>query len=167
MRHKITDIEQIASDLPELTDKQYRFVEGLLAGKTASDAYRAAYECSNSANETIWAKASALANDDRVRIWLSAARKAGLGTAKITLQNHLNRLERLAELAIEKGNLGAAVQAEQLIGKASGHYTERMEISSTDPLDALKQIAMINPDLAKQLAQADGIEWHGESTKPN
>src|SRR5690348_5307112 len=99
MRRKISEVKDLADQLPDLTDQQMRFVEGVLSGKSASDAYRASYDCSNSQDRTIWANASRLINDINVAAWISAARIAGLGTASVSLENHLNELARLIEVA--------------------------------------------------------------------
>lgn len=145
-------------ELPELTEHQAKFVEEYLKGKSATEAYRAAYDCSNSSNKTVWTEASRARHHPAIALWISAARQAGMGSPKINLDQHITRLERLSELCIMSGNMGAAVQAEQLIGKASGHYTERLDITSGDPMDALKQIAELSPALAEELAKQHGIE---------
>lgn len=163
MRRKITEGEQSDDELPELTDQQRKFVEGVLAGKTASDAYRAAYDCSHSGDPTIWVNASRLRADANVALWLSAARKAGLSRAVVTLEGHIGELERLREIALESGNVGAAVQAEQLRGKASGHYTEQFRDMTMDVSETLREIARSSPELAAQLAKDNGIEWQGET----
>lgn len=161
MRRKITDVEDLADELPDLTEQQMRFVEGILAGKTASDAYRAAYDCSGSRPGTVWANASRLRSNNNVALWLSAARKAGLGQSTVTLASHIQELERLREVALESGNVGAAVQAEQLRGKAMGHYTERVEITDlTDAETELREIAKISPELAQAYAREKGIPFH-------
>ncbi len=157
-RRKITDVSE-GYELPSLTDQQMAFVEGILAGKSGADAYRAAYDCSNSQQNTIWSRASELRANSKVAVWLSAARKAGLGHSAITLSAHIQELQRLREIALETGNVGAAVQAEQLIGKASGHYTERVEMTVTDIADELRELAKISPDLAKAYADEKGVPF--------
>lgn len=166
MRRKITEHTENA-DLPDLTEQQRHFVEGLLAGKSASDAYRAAYDCSEMQSSTIWANASRLRANSNVAAWLAAARKAELGHSRITLDQHIKRLDELRQIAVESGNVGAAVQAEQLIGKALGHYTEKyMEVNS-DPLSALEQIAKeFGPDIARQLAAKEGVNWAPQDEPP-
>lgn len=154
-RQKIT--QTIAVDLPDLTPNQYAFVEGLLAGKTASDSYRAAYSCENASDRTIWAEASRLRNCPKVSAWLTAARQAHLGKATVTLDEHLRELERLKEIAISTGNVGAAVQAEQLRGKAAGHYVEQVADVTIDPIRTLQEIAELSPELADALAKHHGI----------
>lgn len=162
-RRKITEgVEPLdASDLPDLTPQQLKFVEGILAGKTASDAYRAAYDCSNSGRNTVWVESSRLRSHPNVALWLAAARKAHLGTAVLTKDMHLQELERLREIALDSGNVGAAVQAEQIRGKVAGHHIERIQdvTDELDPVATLRQIEKINPDLAASLAAQHGIEW--------
>ncbi len=41
-------------DLPTLTPKQTSFVNALLQGKTASDAYREAYNCEMMSHRAVW-----------------------------------------------------------------------------------------------------------------
>lgn len=162
-QRKLTKPQEPTDDLPALTEQQNKFVEGILSGKTASDAYRSAYDCSNSQDNTVWVNASRLRSDANVSLWLSAARKAGLGRAVVTLEGHVNELERLREIALDTGNVGAAVQAEQLRGKASGHYTDNIRLIDEDPAEMLKQIASLSPALAAQLAKDNGIAWAEET----
>lgn len=162
-RRKITDGIDLsaAKDLPDLTAQQMEFVRHILAGKTASDAYRAAYDTSEMLTKTVWAEASRLRSHPGVTAWLAAARKAHLGTAVLTKEAHMQELERLREIALDSGNVGAAVQAEQLRGKVAGHHIEKVQdvTDRTDTHRTLDEIAAHAPDLAASLAAANGIEW--------
>lgn len=160
MRRKISEINQLANDLPDLTEQQMRFVEGILDGKKITEAYRAAYDCSAMQQNTIWAAASRLRHHYKIAAWISAARVAGLGTATVTLADHLSELARLREIAERTGNIGAAVQAEQLRGKAMGHYKETIDVTVTDIADELKELAKVSPELAKAYADEKGVAWH-------
>ena len=152
MRRKISERAAVTDALPELTPQQMLFVEHILAGKRSSDAYRLAYDCSNSQPSSVWALASRLRSDVKVALWLASARKAGESHAKVTLENHLSELERLKEIALETGNVGAAVQAEQLRGKVAGHYTDRLDMHiSGDPATTL---AEIEAEFGEEIAQA-------------
>lgn len=169
-RRKITDAIDAAdiAELPELTANQQEFVRLLCEGHTASDAYRGAYDCSNMSKPAIWVEASRLRNHPHVALWLSAARKAHLGTATVTIADHMRELERLKEIAVDTGNVGAAVQAEQLRGKAAGHYVEQVrDVTSYDPVQTLREIAQEDPEYAATLAAKHGIEWTADqgSTK--
>lgn len=154
-RRKVTkpnDLADLSGDLPDLTDQQMNFVRGILEGLTGADAYRRAYDCSSMQQNTIWAAASRLRNDREVDAWLYAARQAHLGSQVVTKENHLAELERLKAIAVRTGNVGAAVQAEQLRGKVQGHYIERFEIDMpADPNAYLEELARIAPELSKRL----------------
>lgn len=147
-RRKITTntaIAAAAEELPDLTGQQMKFVEGLLAGKTGSDAYRAAYDCSNMASTTVTANASRLRAQSNISAWLSAARIAGLGTATVTFDSHIRELERLKEIALNSGNIGAAVQAEQIRGKAAGHHVDQIRdvTERHDPVQTVYDLAKL------------------------
>lgn len=114
-----------AKDLPRLTHKQQKFVEGLLEGMTASDAYRQAYNAENMADNTIWCQASLLRSDPKVAKWLEAAKQAGFNKVVVTKETHLQSLKRLQEIALEQGDTKAALRAEELMGKVNGLYVDR------------------------------------------
>lgn len=158
-RRKITkkDAEKeaasIGEELPELTDKEQKFLEGLLLNKPGTVAYREAFDCSNMLPTTVQACASTLKHSHKLTRWLSAARQAYLGTAVATLESHTLELARLRELSVDSGNMGAAIQAEQLRGKASGLYVERYEnVTPPDPIRKLKDLMQVSPELAKAMA---------------
>lgn len=164
-RQKITAGTAWAADLPDLTAQQQMFVEGILSGKTASDAYRAAYNTESMAARTVWAEASRLRSNPAVAAWITAARIAGLGSAVVTYESHVRELERIKEIALESGNIGAAVQAEQIRGKAAGlHVDQVRDITDRhDPAQTLREIAVHSPELAASLAAVHGIELAAEA----
>lgn len=145
-------------ELEELSEADNKFVLGLLQGLSATDALRQSRDCSNMKPETVYSYASRLRHDSKIGAWLLAARTANLGTARVTLDSHLQELERLREMAASTGNYGAAVNAEVSRGKAAGHYVEKFEDVTRDPLAALQELAKIAPDAAKALAQEHGIQ---------
>lgn len=148
-----------ATDLPDLTAQQMAFVEGILAGKTATEAYRRAYDCSTMQSSTIWANASRLRAESNVSAWIDASKIAGLGSTVITYERHISELERLKVLCEKSGNMGAALGCEQTIGKAAGLHIDRVQEVPLDPAQTLREIAKDQPDLAAQLAQQHGIPW--------
>lgn len=166
-RRKITDGDGLdVSELPDLTPQQMKFVEGIAGGKTASDAYRAAYNTENYSPNAIWVDASRLKSNPKVRLWLAALRSAGFMSSKCTHEEHLRELADLRDDARASGNMGAAILAEVSRGKASGHYTEKVEISAgqSDTAERLRKIAESNPDMAP-LAAAIAAK-HGITLEP-
>ena len=150
-RRKITP-NDIAADLPNLTASQQEFVHLLAGDPNASKAYRSAYNCENMAPASISVEASRLMANPKIALWLSAIRQAHLGRATLSLDEHLRELERLKEISVTTGNIGAAVQAEQLRGKASGHYVDQVKDVTGHSGDTLNEIAKLSPELAKALA---------------
>ncbi len=154
------DDDSKPAELPELTARQHHFVRELLAGRTASDAYRRAYNAENSKPETIHANACRMANNAKVKAWVAAGRTALMGGASVSRENHMRELERLRELSIAAGKHSAAVQAEMLRGKVAGYYVEQYaDVSAGDPIAALNSIAELAPELAADLARREGIKW--------
>lgn len=147
-----------SDELPALTAQQMEFVRGLLDGKSATAAYRAAYSTENMAETTQWANASRLQRHSNIQAWLAAARRGELGSATRTLEQHIKRLDSLQQVAIDSGNVGAAVQAEHYIGKVSGHYVEQYrDVTERDPIDTLKELAKLAPEAAQALAHQFGM----------
>lgn len=143
-----------ADDLPDLTEKEQKFLEGLLQNKPATVAYREAFDCSSMLGTSIQVAASRLRHNSKLSLWLSAARKAYLGSAVITIESHARELERLREIAIDSGNVGAAVQAEQLRGKATGLYVDRhMDVTPAEPTRTFAEVLKLFPEHRDQIAQ--------------
>lgn len=161
---KTKPVSEAADDLPELTAQQSEFVRHLLAGKTASDAYRLAYDAENMRPNTIWARASELRANSKVAAWMAAARKAELGLAFLTREQYLLRLDAAEQKCWDSGNAGAAVGALKAIGDVLG-YNVQLVADVTPAIDRaarLKAIAESNPDLAdmaRAIAAKHGIEW--------
>ena len=149
------------AELPELSPEHMAFVDNLIQGKTATEAYLAAFpHKAHWQKSSIWAKASTLKNSDKVQTWLAAAREAQVGNAATTLATHLLELERLKHRALAQNNIGAAIQAEVQRGKAAGWYVEKVEnINKPDPKAVLDRIAETNPVLAETLAKQRGLTW--------
>lgn len=146
-------------DLPRLTAKQSAYVSNVLSGMTYADAYRSAYDAKNMGRQTIFNEASRVANHPNVKKWLFAANMARLSDASCTLEDHRRELVRIRELGVANNDLKAAVAAEHLRGKVSGHYIERMEITHRpDPAYILTQIARLDVETAKRLAERFNVD---------
>lgn len=152
------------AELPDLTPQQHEFVLGLLAGKTATDAYKAAYDCSKSTPQTIYANAAKLRSNDKIALWLRMTRQAYLGVGTVTLDSHIKELERIREIALAKGNIGAAAQCEHYRGKAAGLYVEQYRDLTVDPIATLEALAS-KGEKAKQFA-VEFAEKHNLDWKP-
>ena len=147
-----TGSDMASEELPHLTSKQSAFIDGLLQGKSASDAYRAAYDCSKMADRSIWCEASKLRSNPKVAQWLRCLQRMSLDATRLTLEAHLG------ELAIAHSQIRAAVQAEHHHGKAAGLYGDASRVggpSDTELLEAIEKL------LGKEMAEEIGAALTG------
>jgi phage terminase small subunit len=113
----------------DLTAKQEGFCQAIITGMSHSDAYRANYSCEKSKPETIHRKAKELMDNGKVAARIEELRAPVVSEARLTLANHLIELDRLKRVAEGLENPSAAVKCEELRGKASGIYVDRIHHS--------------------------------------
>ena len=159
MRRKITEQKIEIPDLPEISEADDIFAQECAKGKTAIEALKTSRDCSGMGINTQYSYASKLRNDYKIAIRIAAYQKACLGVAVESMEEHIRGMYRLREIALETGNIGAAVQAHHFADKASGHYVDQVRDVTVDPLNALKEIASFSPALASELAKEHGLEW--------
>lgn len=133
---------RMAKGLPNLTARQFEFVQGLLSGKTASDSYRAAYNCAAWLESSVWCEASKLKANTKVTQWLDTARATALGDVLLGRNQYLVELHAERDSAKAAGNLSVSLRALELVGKVEGHFVERKEIGvSSELVDLVRQIS--------------------------
>lgn len=113
----------------KLTAKQEAFVRAFLQCGNASEAYRKAYDAKGMKPETINRSAHDLIQHPNISARLAAYQTKAAEKAGVTLADHLTRLAHLSAVAEERDQISASVKAEELRGKASGIYTEKVEHS--------------------------------------
>lgn len=147
--------------LPELTGPQFEFVAQFMSGKKAVDAYRAAYPTSKDWDAaTIYREAYTVQRHPKISAWISSARRHALFGSERTIEQHKRRLNELQDLSVDAGVLGAAVKAEELIGRVEGHYTETLRIvpGELDITALCRAIeTLLGPEQAQIAAQKLGI----------
>lgn len=131
------DKEIDTTELPEISDREMTFFLNLIKGMRGTDAYRDAFEVSGWKNESIQCNASKLKTSAKGKQWLAALRQTQFDVAGYTLAKHLEDLADAAEFARQKGNAGALTQALTNMGKAAGHYTDKVEITQGQSIDDL------------------------------
>lgn len=87
-----------------LTQKQEKFVQGIIGGLTQADAYRAAYPDQKMTDKTVWESASKLMNNPKVTARVKELREQ---LTKSTIMSAQERLEFLTEVI--KGTKGEKV----------------------------------------------------------
>ena len=79
-----------------LTAKQESFAQAVASGMTQADAYRHAYDCENSIDETIYSNSSQLMADTKVAQRVSELKEA---IAIAAIWSRLDSVQTLAEIA--------------------------------------------------------------------
>lgn len=120
--------------MKNLSPKQEAFCIAYIETGNASEAYRRAYSAEKMKPETVNRTAKELIDHPKIAARLQELRKPAVKAAQITLEQHLNDLKRLRDLAESSEKYGPAVQAEMARGKASGLYTENINLNVTDAL---------------------------------
>ena len=112
-----------------LTPKQENFCLAYLETGNASEAYRRSYDAEKMSDATVNRSAKELMDNPKITARVAELRKPAVEAAQVSLETHLNDLKRLRDLAEGEGKYSAAVSAEVARGKASGLYTENLNVS--------------------------------------
>lgn len=116
-----------------LTPGREAYAVELAKGSTQAAAYRVAFPRSvNWADATVWAHASRLAADDKVRARVAELQQKAAAANEVTLAQHVAKLAELRDEARAARQFGAAIQAETARGKASGLYTDRVQVAGAN-----------------------------------
>ena len=102
-------------------------------GGNQSEAWRAGHPNSKAKAQSVHVKASQFFAQDKVRLRIAElhgkveVKAADAGQILLTIDQHMAELERLRNAAEERGQLSAAIKAEELRGKLRRFYVEQRE----------------------------------------
>jgi len=113
--------------MTNLTPKQEAFCLAVASGTHQNEAYKQAYADQNNTAKTIGEKASTFMANPKIKARIAELRAPVIEKMGLTLEAHLIELERLAKLAEANDNISAAIKAQELRGKASGLYVEKID----------------------------------------
>lgn len=150
-RCKIDNAESVTER--RLTPKQENFCLEVVKGASLSDAYRAAYSTEGMKSETINARACELSKDSKITVRIKELQDRAANEAVVTLSGHLKRLEELCSMAAEKGQMGAAINAEIARGKVSGLYVDRQQIEASVSAAEPVRVVFEYPDNGRLAAE--------------
>ena len=119
--------------MTELTPRQERFAQEVASGKTQAEAYRLAYKVDKSKDSSIHVNASKLMSNTKIQQRVDEIRTPIIQAKRLTLENHLDDLKLLRNMAIKEGKLSAAINAEIARGKAAGVAIDRLEVEHNIP----------------------------------
>ena len=124
----------------KLTQKQEDFCLAYIETGNASEAYRRVYKTSGK-ESTVNREAKELLDNPKITARLAQLRAPAVEKAKVTLESHIKDLENIRDKALKDGKYGPAVQAEIARGKASGLYTDNINVnvSVVDEIEKARQ----------------------------
>src|SRR6185437_16284417 len=137
MQNQKTPKKSDIDELPVLNPEEQTLVEALGQGDDNTEAYRRAYGAEGYSPPALRVRACRKVAEQKIQEHLRALRSGGFANAKLTLENRLLDEMAFAQRAEDAGNFGAAGGAHDRINKLMGLYVERMELTQSDPLDAL------------------------------
>ena len=117
-------------DKNKLTPKQEKFCQAIVRGNNISEAYRQVYDAENMKPNTINRKAFDLQKNGKIRARVEELKKKIEDKIAYTKEQHIKRLETIGKAAFNAKQYNAALKAEELKGKVSGFYIDR--IAQTD-----------------------------------
>lgn len=116
-----------------LTPKQEKFVQGIVDGKTQTDAYKNAYNTEKMSDASIYQEASRLMNNPQV-----TARIEGL-RARIEDEQIMSAKERAKWLTdvVQQMDLSMPdrLKALDILNKMTGEYTQKVEASVSQDIE--------------------------------
>ena len=112
-----------------MTAKQLAFAEGVASGMTLSDAYRAAYDARLMTAKSVWESACKMVGHVKVRARLDQiAREREEARRMLATSDAASALETLRLMMATADSDSTKVRAAELLAKAAGVFTERVEI---------------------------------------
>jgi phage terminase small subunit len=121
-------------NLPILTQKQQTFLLQYLLNGNATESYRAAFDCSNMKDKTVWEEASKMLNHPKVAPWIEYHQKNQQEVIKeelnYTALDAFKEFQEMQELAKQSSkNYGNAIKCIENKAKLAGLFKERLELS--------------------------------------
>lgn len=133
-----------------LTGKQETFALAVAKGMTQSDAYRHAYNVKKGTKDSsINVEASKLMANPEIYQRVESLRAPIAKKAQMTLEQHLDDLLELREMAKANGDVSAAIKAEGIRGKHSGVAASE-KVAITNPIQVNIIASTMAPTLATQ-----------------
>lgn len=126
-----------------LTPKQEAFCLSYLETGNASEAYRQSYDAENMKPESINREAKALTDNPKIAARIDELRQPAIKKAQMTLEGHLEDLQKLRNMAVKASQFSAAISAEVARGKAAGVHVEKSEFAHTGSIGFILEVAGI------------------------
>ena len=112
---------------PKLTFKQEAFILAYIETGNASEAYRRAYDAKKMSAQAIHVNACRLLKNPKVALRIAEFHERAEVETLLTLEQHMEELKTLREMAKEAGQFSAAISAEVKRGELRRFYVKQVE----------------------------------------
>ena len=112
---------------PKLTPKQEAFCLAYLKTGNASEAYRQAYDADNMGADALHVAACRLLKNANVTLRLQGLNAKAEVKALLSLEEHMDELRNLREMAKQSEQISAAIAAEVKRGELRKFYVKQVE----------------------------------------
>tara|TARA_R100000734_G_C3300781_1_gene91465 strand:- start:544 stop:1041 length:498 start_codon:yes stop_codon:yes gene_type:complete len=141
------------TDLPILTPKQKKFLEGIAKGKlSATESYRLAYDCEGMKDSSVYVESSKLIRHPKITLHLERHQAMIDRTAQATMLSVKEYVENGLKEIIEDedSNVNAKVSALSWLGKSVAMFTDKVEST-----DENKSVQELEEELRRKLGLTD------------
>ena len=111
----------------QLTPKQEAFVVAYIETGNAVEAYKASYDAEDMTYASIDKEARRLLEHPRIAPRIQRLGRHVEAKALLSLEEHMDELRSLRDMAKQKDQLSAAIKAEELRGKLRRFYVDQIE----------------------------------------
>lgn len=133
-----------------LTDKQTKFCDGVDAGLSLSDAYRAAYDAAGMSPKTVHEAACRLFADSKVTARLTQiSREKEAQRRMLTASDAAAAVETFRLMMTSAKTEAVRVRAAELLAKAAGLFVDKVEVE--DKTD--RSVAELEKSIAERIAR--------------
>ena len=139
----------------DLTAKQQKFVELVLAGSNQSDAYRTAYNAKNMSEKSLWVTACKLRANSKValrlrEIQLRAAQKVDLDRSWV-----IRKLMQNAEVCLADRTVKLILRKRGQPGQEGNNETETIEVHRHNPDAANKALELLGKEIGMFIERSE------------
>lgn len=110
-----------------MTERQFKFCQGMLEGMSQSDAYRAAFDCAEWDQKSVHVAASKLRKNAKVALTLSQAVHEAGKLIVVTTESLTHQAREAFEIARQNKQPGAMIASTHLMAKLHGLIIDRSE----------------------------------------
>ena len=114
-----------------LTPKQEKFVQGIVDGKTQTDAYKNAYNTAKMSDSSIYQEASRLMNNPQITARIEELRQR---IDERLIMSAKKRAEKLTEFINDEDPL-TAMKAIDILNKMTGEYVQKVQADVSQEIE--------------------------------